>query len=57
MRLELGKYVCREWNKRHAQKDRVYSYKVWLMPELHLLNGTSAREGGEVCMYTGGNMY
>merc|ERR1711988_795655 len=35
MKLELGKYICREWNARHSAKEQLRSFTI-----LKLVQGT-----------------
>lgn len=48
IRLELGKFVCRMWNTRHKTTDRVYTYKVWLVSEQHLINGSTVKQPNQL---------
>ncbi len=41
MRLSFGRYLCREWNKRHTGDEHLVTYTVWVMEKRNLLDGTS----------------
>jgi len=41
IRLEYGRFICREWNTRHPLESQVYEFKIWWMNEFQLLDGTT----------------
>jgi hypothetical protein len=40
IRLEYGRFICREWNSRHSDGQVLYEFKIWWMNEFQKLDGT-----------------
>ncbi|KYR02878.1 hypothetical protein DLAC_00351 [Tieghemostelium lacteum] len=40
MRLEMGRYICREFNKRHFGHEQLYRFTIYFVHEFQHLNGT-----------------
>jgi len=40
MRLELGRYICREFNSRHFDNEMLYKFSVYFVHEYQNLDGT-----------------
>lgn len=40
IRLHWGRYICREWNKRHGYYERVYEFKIWWLSRRVFLDGS-----------------
>jgi len=40
IKLQFGRYICREWNSRHFGNDKLYTFKIWFASETHNLDGT-----------------
>jgi len=40
LRLEFGRFICREWNNRHDDEDILQTYNIWIVEHVHNLDGT-----------------
>jgi hypothetical protein len=40
IRLEYGRFICREWNARHREGQILYEFKIWWVNEFQKLDGT-----------------
>lgn len=48
IRLNFGRWICREYNSVHSGKERLYTFKVWFMLEWQALYGGRAPPSKQV---------
>jgi len=48
LRLEFGKFICREWNRRYEDEDVLQTFNIWIMEHTHLLDGTDGEPYGNI---------
>ena len=51
IRLEYGRYICREWNARHSLGAQVYEFKIWWLSEFQVIDGTTEPREKELLWY------
>jgi len=45
LRLSFGRYICREYNKRHSGGEQVYTFQIYLVSHTVNLEGVKTRNG------------